>query len=316
MPWTSYAGIEVIDSQVSPVRHPRWGYERPVSLKGGSLLMLADETLLVVCDTCGYNGLTANAPYVKPEGEYKPIMNQADSVQAHMSGTHLLKAPRHPMYTDDQIKVAIKVFLKWRGSRIKNWTLSAANELESMGFKPYRGEHWTPGSLGSLARHYMLQPKFKNIKAATMSEAEQKALAEMVREAAASSNGDLAQTARITESKKTTHKHTPIDFEKIISQRGAPEVEQDDKQETNVPVANNPTLNFVGRGEPASTKTMTIEPEQRQPRPAPTYVNPAPAPMEAVSLGYEHIVELPDGVPMFKYKGILMAGRPIKGVEF
>ena len=327
MIWTSYAGVEVVevDSQVK-CRHPRWGYDpmRLATLKGASLLLLVDETLLVVCDECGYNGLTGSDPYVKPEGEYRSIIKQADSLLSHINGTHHSGkvSRRATMYTEGQIKVAVKTWLKWRGAGVKNWTQSACDELEKRGFKPLYAEHWTPVQLGSLVRGYMKKSEFKNLKAAPMvDEPEQESLVAMVRDAVAREGRrgtHVADNVRITQ-QRVPHKHTPIDFEKIIADAEATKgVRQ--KEEVSVSgtdhiseATSNPILNFVDSGvESTPTKTLVIEQSASSFTPAPR--QPEVVVVPKVESEYEHVLEL-DGTPLFKYKGVLMAGKPVKGIE-
>lgn len=312
--WTSYQGIEVIESHAAPARHPRWGYENLVALKGGTLLLLSDGTTLVVCDSCEYNGLTGYEPYVKPEGELKEIVKQSDSVLSHVNGKHRANR-RTSLYTDDQIKVAIKIWLKWRGSNVKNWTKSACDELERRGFQPLRGEHWTPGQLGSLVRTYMKNQKFKNIKAAPMSEAEQGAFALYARVGRGSSSRDSAahEEGKNEVARKLPRQHTRVDFKKIIADSEAARAARlKNEEEVEVPTGDspNPTLNIVvPRGPAAPTKALVIDE-------APVVV-PSSSPSLTVvpQSDYEHVVELPNGDPMFKYKGGLMVGKPVKGVE-
>jgi hypothetical protein len=92
-------------------------------------------------------------------------MQQSDSVQSHIGVVHLA-GPRKPAYTDAQISAAIKIFLKWRASGLRGFAQAAADELNELGFKPYRHEKWTPGALSSLYRHYSQIERFKNLKPA------------------------------------------------------------------------------------------------------------------------------------------------------
>lgn len=327
MTWTEYQGVEVIESHAAPARHPRWGYARPTLLKGGILLLLADDTPLVVCNSCDYNGITGYAPYVKPEGDFKEIMRQSDSVLSHVNGKHHVnKADRRTsLYSDAQIKVAIRTFLKWKGSRMRNWTQSACDELDELGFKPLRGEKWTPGQLGSLARTYMRKAKFKNVKAAPMvvisapvNDGDQSVLANMVREAAVreGSKGNdtgVAANVRIVEQRKPTRRgRPPINYDKIIEESKAARAARLE-EEVAVPASNgsNPTLNFVGSTEPTPTKTLVVD-QMSIPVASPALVATTPEPAKS---DYQHVTELPTGEPMFTYKGDLMVGKSIKGVE-
>lgn len=322
--WTSYQGIEVIESDSKvQARHPRWGYDPKTLwyLKGASLLGLADGIFLVVCDDCGYNGITGHEPYVKPEGEQKPIIKQADSVLSHRNATHDRRVGRKPMYADDVIKVAIKTYLKWKATKIQGWSNSAAHELETMGFRPVHSEHWTGSVLVSLANRYMKEERFRNIKAAPMDDDDREALAKMIRESAAINGGknSLAKTARITETKKPgPSKRTPIDFEAIIAAQAdvSPALEQDEQKEEAVVAATKATtLTFVGNSaEPAPVKTLTVDPELAIRNARAAQLEQIREAAMAVS-DYEHVVDLPDGTPMFKYKGVLMAGKVIKGVS-
>ncbi len=263
----TYAGVEIIESESVPVRHPRWGYEKLAVLKGATLYLLADGTTLVVCDDCGYNGLTGKEPYIKPEGDYKPILKQADSILSHRNGTHMLAKPRGPMYTEDQIKAVIKIWLKWKATGIKSWGQSACDELTRLGFKTYRGGEWTPSVLGSLARVYTKRQNFRNIKAAPMSEADREVV-----KAVAKENKDV------------------------------------------------PKLNFVGRGggdvdeTPIRQLKVDLNEKFSKGHSVPDVLPAMPAPTEYKG-DFEFIANLDDGTPLFRYKGVLMVGKPVKGVE-
>jgi hypothetical protein len=317
--WTSYQGIEVIESDPNvKVRHPRWGYDPKTlaTLKESVLLLLADGILLVVCDEpgCGFNGITGFEPYVKPEGEQKSILKQADSVLSHRNATHDRKAGRKPMYSDDVIKVVIKTYIKWKSTRIRGWSDSAAKELEDLGFRPAHSGHWTGSVVVSLANRYMKEERFKNIKAAAMDDDDKETLARMVREAAAANGGknSLGSTARITEK----HKHTPVDFAAIIAAKGDVSTAPDqDKEEAVVAAPRTPTLTFAANSaEPAPVKTLVVDPKVVAKETWSDY----PPHLRDVVLppsDYTHVVDLPDGTPMFMYKGVLMAGKPVKGVS-
>jgi hypothetical protein len=291
------------------------------------LLALADGIFLVVCDECSYNGITGNEPYVKPEGEQKSIIKQADSLLAHINGMHHPKKAdrRSSKYDDDLIKVAIKIWLKWKATRILGWTQSACDELERLGFKPYQSERWGAGQLGALVREQIKKDRFKNIKAGPMDDADREAIAALIRETVArEGNGGnhVADNVRITV-RKPPHTHTPVDFAKIIaSGKGAAPVGQQE-EDTNVITGDgpNPTLSFVGSGaDQLSIKTMVIDKEPHEKpiaretrKPAPVLV--APSPVEVAKSNFQFIVELEDGTPMFKYKDELMVGKKVKGVE-
>ena len=334
--WTEYQGIKVVDCDSNvPCRHPRWGYDpkRLAKLKGACLLALADDTWIVVCNDCGYNGLTGNDPYVTPTGEYKSIMSQSDSVLAHKSGTHWLRAPRPSMYTDAQIKVVIKVYLKWKASGIRNYTQAAATELNKLGFMPFHSKQWTTGSIGHLVRDYASKDKFRNIKAGPMTEEDLDTLAEMVR----SSQAQVSQSAlsarhrrsvatevRITEARKIAGRRTPIDYDQIIAEQQAEKAalaasEPEPAQEVEVPT-NNPTLTFSKVAEPMPTKTLNMEENPNFVSLAPvipaqtprTQVLVAPAPEEAKSGGLIQFVADVDGMPLFRYNGELMVGKKVK----
>lgn len=319
--WSSYQGVEVADIQPDvPVRHPRWGYDKPARLSGASLLMLADGILLVVCNECGYNGLTGSDPYVKPEGDHKSIIKQADSLLSHINGKHHpSKADRRTSrYTDDQIKVAIKIWLKWRNTRVKNWTQAACDEIGRLGFKPSYAEQWSPDQLGSLVRSYMNRPEFKNVRPAPMNDSDRDAIAAMVRDAAAreGNQNSVAANARITQ---TRPRGTRIDYDQIVKDSEAVKNERQNEEATVATHAPTPTLNFVstnGGSEPTPTRVLVMT----EPEPEPGSEPVVPDQRRAVVLppvgagNYEHLLDL-DGTPVFRYKGVLMAGKPVKGIE-
>lgn len=326
---TSYQGVAVEDVQPEvPARHPRWGYdaEKMAPLKGASLLLLADGTLVVVCDLCEYNGITGHEPYVKPEKEV-PILQQTNSVMPHINARHHPNT-NFPRYTDDQIRAAIKVWLKWKNTRVLGWVQHACDELEGLGFKPWLSDHWTRDKLGSLIRSNMSKSRFKDVEAGPMNDTDREALAALVRDAAARAGKDgttVAGNARITEQKPPAHRHTPVDFAQIIASKGAVPAAQQ-KEDAPVP---GPTLNFVGAGNGGAdllpVKSISLDKKQSA-KPAPRMATkrgpapePAPAPVVApsaqpVESDFEFIVLLADG-PMFKYKGDLMVGKKVKGIE-
>ncbi len=315
MQYTEYQGVNVIDVQPEVrCRHPRWGYDekKMYKLKETSLLLLEDGTLLVVCDDCGFNGLTGNDPYVKPvSDDYKSVLKQADSVLAHKSSVHWRKLGRPPVYTEDEIKAFVKIWLKWRAIKIKNWSQRAADDLNRLGFKPANSESWNAGSLGALVRNYINKEPFKNLKAASMSD-EEKSLADMIRTSAENANGTttVARNARITTTQKPkrhTHTHTPVDFAAIIADKEAAG-EQQEKEE---PVSPTPILSFdPNEVDSVSAKAIVIEPKPA-PEPVPV-IDPAPQQNDD---GYKHIATLEDGSPLFTYKNKLMVGKAVKGIE-
>lgn len=304
---TSYAGIEVITVQPAKVRHPRWGYDHPGKLQGATSVLLSDGTLVVVCNECVYNGLTGYEPYAKPEGEVKDELHQSDSVMAHINGMHHPnKATRRTsFYDDERLRVAIKIWLKWKHTNIRNWTQKACEDLDKMGVKPFRGDNWHTGQLGSLVREQIRKSKFKNLKAAPLTEEDQAYLATLVRESAAREDAAgptvVASNARITE--KKPHEHKPVDFVKIIEEQEAAK-----QQEEVVVPAGDPVLTFAD-AEPEEV-ALVVE----VPKPSPRRDTPRPVPAQS-SNGFVHIADLPDGTPLFTYKGVLMVGKAVKGVE-
>ncbi len=292
MEYTEYQGVEVItfESKVKG-RHPRWGYDEKTlfDVRGTSLLGLADGVFLVVCDECGYNGITGNDPYAKPEGEQKPIIKQVDSVMSHKSGTHWAKRGRPPIYNEARIKVIIKVYLKWKASNIRSWMQAACVELDQLGFKPAISSHWTPGSLGNLIRTYSKQEPYKNLKAGPMNEEDRQAIAEMVREAASAGRSKagthVADNVRITAKRPL---HAPVVPQDAVV------VKQEDVEVTS------PTLNFGGG--PDQTKTLVVDAVHA-------------AKHEVVDNGFIRVADLADGTLLFTHNGVLMAGKPVKGIE-
>lgn len=324
--WTAYQGVPVESSDKVKCRHPKHIYDpdKMYVLKDASLLALEGDIWLVVCDLCGYNGITGRDPYVKPDGEYPSIVKQTDSLLAHINGMH------HPSrgdrvsnrYTNEQIKVAIKIWLKWRSTGIANWTTSACAELQSLGFKPYSSPAWNPSQLGSLVRSYIRRPEFKNVKAGPMDEDDKAALAEMVREAQAREGRGgthLADNVRITQ---TGHKaqqrseHKSVDFAEII----AAKVQQE--EETVPSPTPNPTLNYTGKsgGDALAIKTLAVSTSPRSAPKALAIPRPAPPPQRVVvpaevEDGFRLVSALDDGTIVFTYKGRLMGGKPIKAFE-
>lgn len=319
MAWTTYQGVDVITDQPAPVRHPRYGRDHPVELKGATLLLLADGTPVVVCDSCKYNGITGYGLYVKPTGEPRPIFDQSDSMLAHVNGMHHPnKANRRTsFYDDDQIRFAIKIWLKWKHTNVKNWTQRACEELDDLGRKPFRGDHWTTGQLGSLVREYIRKPGFNQLKAAPLTDENKAYLATLVRDAAATASAEdvrarlLASNVRITEKKQ--HEHKPVDFDAIIKEQEAAKAAQQE-DEAAVPVGN-PVLTFGPREE---TQVMVVT-VPSTPAPAPRVVDTVglhtPAAPAHDDSPFRFIVELPDGSPMFTYGGLLMVGKVIKDVQ-
>lgn len=302
MAYTEYQGVEVVTSDPTvKARHPRYGYGEMTLLKDASLLALVDGTFLVVCDECGFNGITGREPYVKPEGEQKPIVKQADSVLSHKSGTHWRKPGRPQLYTEDAIRVVIKIALKWKSTKIRNWARAACTELDQMGFKPALGESWTTGALGNLLRTYSKQAPYKNLKPGPMTQEDQHVIEEMVRAAIAREAGKagthVADNVRVTAKKP----HTPIDFAAIIEAKNK-DIEDDAAEQREgdgeVHVSNDPKLSF--------SKSVT------------TPVRSLTVPVAAAQTAegrFKHLLDLPTGEPVFTWDGVLMVGKPIKGVE-
>lgn len=321
---TSYQGLEVVDFESTVLaRHPRWGHdpEKMAPLKGASLLFLSDGSLVVVCDECDFNGVTGHNPYVKPDVE-RPIVEQADSVMPHINAKHnpSRNGDGSTKYTDGQIRAAIKIWLKWKGSHRLGWVQEACDELEAIGFRPWHGGHWMRDQLGSLMRSSMRKERFKNIEAGPMTNADRESLAALVREIAIREGKDpatVAGNARITETKNPPHKHTPVDFAKIIASKGAGATPAEKKEDTSVPAKTPvPTLSFGNGADPAPVKTIVVDSSQ------PTVVNPGlhkrpeevvvAAPVES---DFRLLTVLDDGTPMFTYKGSLMVGKKVKGVQ-
>ena len=320
MTWKTYQGIEVIESQPAPVRHPRHGYKHPTVLKGGSLLLLADETPLVVCDTegCGYNGITGEKPYVKPSGDdaTKTILKQADTVRAHINGMHHPNKPnrRTSFYEDEKLRVIIKIWLKWKHTNIRNWTHKACEELDQMGFKPFRGDSWTAGQLGSLTREQIRKPKFKNLRAAALTDNDKAYLASLAPQ---------GTTGHHVSNGADDHVHVPVDFVKIIEEQEAAKSAQ---QEEDVAVpAGEPVLTFAAGREETPARTLTLKEidEINQDEEPEKPVKPSPRKAASnlqvdqpqSSNGFVYVAALPDGSPLFTYKGKLMVGKLIKDVQ-
>lgn len=323
--WTAYQGVEVLESDSKvKCRHPKFGYDpkRLATLAGASLLALADGTFLVVCDECGFNGLTGREPYVKPEGDYLPIIKQADSLLAHINGMH------HPnkegrvstRYTNEQIKVAIKVWLKWRATGILNWTTSACEELESLGFKPYASSAWNAGQLGSLVRRYIKRPEFKNLKAGPMDEEDKAALEAMLREAQAREGRGgthLADNVRITSKgnkSQTRSEHRPVNFDEIIAASDAKEARQE--EEPTLPDTPTPVLSFSPSGGADQTPVKALQVDATPLTvPAQRFAPAAVATVVEVESDFKLVSDLGNGMIVFTYKGTLMGGKSVKGVE-
>jgi len=291
--------VEAVDRKVE-CRHAKHGYnpDKLAILTGASLLMLSDKVFLIVCDECGYNGITAYKPYVTPEGaatgDYKPIIKQADSLLAHINGKHrrgtgakaararrrivadvlakvapasdavkveLKRDPRYATsrYTTNQIKACIKIWLKWKATGIKTWTKAACDELEALGFKTQFGNGWNPDQLGSLVRFYIQKPEFSNLKAGPMDD-EDRVLEEMVRSAAARSGSTGNHVAdNVRITTKPARK--PAWHEKLTDDVAAQQQEEEDTVATkdSLPA---PTLNFAGAGggalEPTEVRVLTV----------------------------------------------------------
>lgn len=329
--WTSYQGVEVKDSGTVKCRHAKHGYDpdKMYVLEGASLLALADDTWLVVCDRCSFNGITGRAPYTKPEGKYPDIVKQADSLLAHINGMH------HPSregrvssrYTNQEIAAAIKIFLKWKSTRMLNWTTAACNDLTDLGFKPYTSKEWTPTQLSSLVRHYQKRPEFMNLKAAPMSE-EDKALAKIIREAQASAKSRrgtrLADSVRITAKGNTKQtwaerQEQAAEFAAAIQASEAAKVAR--QEEAEVPAGDNKpsptTLTFVRTGGLAAEPEPTIRsgswtvPTPRPEKPLPV-VEVTTLPLPAAESDFKLVSEGEDGLIVFMYKGKLYGGKPAK----
>lgn len=331
MTWTTFGGVGVVTSQETVVRHPRWGEEKPYPLHDASLLLLEDETEVIVCDVCGeFNGITGREPYVKPDGPYKTLERQANSVLAHVNGVHRRSPLKNgARYSDEEITVLIKIWNKWKGTGIKDWGVRACAELERRGFTPYSTDHWNSDQLGSLVRTYEKDPKFQNVRAAPMTDSDRETLAGMVREsaerAARPGRSTVASNVRITEHKPPT----PVTVAKISDKEAAQQpqskeeapsvaIRQSASRQTAARPGTVPTLSFKGSGaEPAPTKTLVTEPTQVESVPSEPMVatvkSSTPAPAESAS-DYVHLLEV-DGTPVFTYKGALMAGKPVKGIN-
>lgn len=296
--WKSYQGVDVIEAQKGVLkRHPRWGWDTPVEFQNVTLLLLADDTELVICDLCTFNGITGYEPYAKPETE-KTLKEQSNKLLSHFSGKHWVKKPRGSYYTDDQIRTVIKIWLKWRSTKISNWTQRAIDELNGMGIKPYRGDTWTRGAVSSLAKVYAKNKKFKNVKAASLTEADKELIRKLARGAA---------------SEPEKENEVPVG-------------------------EGNPTLSFgAGGGGGLPGMTIAVGAGGGQGKntsgghqvatpvmvPGVEAPEPAPVPAEASEVLYKHLGELEDGTPIFQYlrkknghrTWIMMAGKRIKGIE-
>lgn len=345
--WTAYQGFEVLDvDHKVKCRHPLHGYkpDKLAILKGGSLLALSDGVLLVVCDECGYNGITGNEKYETPagvdDGTYKPIIRQADSVLAHINRKHLrgaatarklarqlAKNPVSPAagptpektsrYSDAEIAVCIKIWLKWKGTGISHWPQHACDELTARGFKTQFGGTWNSDQLGSLVHNHIKKEKFRNLKAAALTE-EELSLPEMVRSAQASAaraNGGshVADNVRVTVRGSKARPST------TTSETAHEERQEDTSVASNSSTAK-PTLNFSGSGEPAPTRTLVVEPGLVKSSPAVTAPVPTQAPAAApvvvpVPSDFVLVQDLEDGTIIFTYQGKLMGGKPVTGFQ-
>lgn len=299
--WKSYQGVEVITAQagrgIVPRRHPRWGWNSKLDFDNVTLLLLSDDTQLVICDLCNFNGITGYDPYVKPEEE-KTIKDQSNTLLSHFSGKHWVKNPRGPLYTDDQIRDVIKIWRKWHKSGVKNWSKLVIDELDRLGIKPHRGDEWTKGAASALVRTYGVTKKFKSVRAAALTDADR----ELIKK--------LAGLAVAEEE----------EIELPADGSGNPTV----------------TIGAGGGGAPGATFTMAIGgggtaggvSKGHQVPTVTSVVVPVPealaeAPSEASESLYVHLGELEDGTPLFKYlrkknghkTWIMMAGKRVKGIE-
>lgn len=320
--WDEYQGVKVeICQDTVKARHPRHGYDQKKmwDLEQASLLLLADETYLVVCD-CGYNGLTGKKPYVKPEGPYKDITKQVDSVMAHKSATHWVKVTRGSLYSDAEIKTVISIYLKWKQIGGEDWNQRALDEIDLSGIKSRSGGKVTPSAVRNVLSRYRHQDKFRNVGPAPVLAEARATLDEQIREAAAKATRgsrfrhSVATEARITQTKR----RTAIDFDKIVQQheadkafreRLAPEKAPELIQET----TEVPTLNFGSPIESAAPLQKLVR-QTVVPVDAPVVV-PAPRTPEVVfeKSDFELVAEIEEGVPLFRYKGgPLMIGKKAK----
>lgn len=315
--YTEYQGVAVADIQSEvKYRHPKWGYDedKMPTMDKASLLLLADSTLIVVCDEdgCGFNGLTGRAPYVKPQGEYKTVLSKADSVLAHKSSMHWRTPGRPPIYTEEDIKAVIKIWLKWKSTKIRGWGKAAAADMNRIGMKPAHAASWTSSSMGSIVRNNIHRDEFKNLRAAPMSD-DDRILARMIRNATDQGGGPttVANNARVTERKRGT----PIDLAAIIASKETPTPLQPQKEEQPVTTAK-PTLSFASLDRETAPPAFVIESVA-----VPAATVPAPAQQQTVPLvsssdsSYQHLAVMPDGSPVFVYNGSLMVGKIVKGIQ-
>lgn len=324
--WNEYQGVKVeICQETVRARHPRHGYDQKKmwDLEQASLLLLADETYLVVCD-CGYNGLTGKKPYVKPEGPYKDITKQVDSVMAHKSATHWVKIARGSLYSDAEIKTVISIYLKWKQIGGEDWNQRALDEIDLFGIKSRSGGKVTPSAVRNVLSRYRHQDKFRNVGPAPVSVEARATLDQQIQEAAAKAVRDarfrhsVATEARITQTKRGIKRRTPIDFDKIVQQheadkafreRLAPEKAPELTQETTVPS----TLSFGSPIESAAPVQKLVR-QTVVPVDKPVIV-PTPRVPEVVfeKSDFELVAEIEEGVPLFRYKGgPLMVGKKAK----
>lgn len=300
MDYKEYQGVPVVtsDSRVKYL-HPRYGDDpkRMPTLRGATLLLLEDGTFVVVCDEegCGFNGITGRKPYVKPEGSYRSITEQASSVNSHKTGTHRLKPKRgrKPFYTEPAIRVIIKVWLNWKNSQRIGWAALAAAELDKMGIVPANGVRWTTSALAHVVRKYSNLPKYKNIKAGPMTEEDHKAVIGMIVARSTGGDSSVASNVRITSTNKSSDTHPPVDSAAMI----AAKKERDEMASA----VTTPTLTFSGpKAEP---EPITISPTREAPVAAPQ------------ASSFQLVGNLPDGTVLFTYDNTLMAGKPVKSIE-
>ncbi len=326
---STYQGIAVFAVEPATCRHPRYGDSRPVTLKGASLLLLADGVEVVVCNKCGYNVFTGTEPYVKPEGAIPAPQQQANRVTSHMSTTHLRKQPARPLYTDAQIKVIIKVYLKWlaigKATKLRNFAESAADELNKLHFKPYRAESWNGASVSSAAHSHMGKPQFKGVVAAPLTSDDLRALGVVP---------DVDSTAPVRETRPSkrsekSFRRTPIDYDPIIAEAAAAKAAREplEDEEPMAKPRRDPVFTREDIETPAE-RVMSVAPRMPGDKViggaanAPAVANPVvweqPSRLllglpevEVVQPDFQLITEQ-DGEPVFLYKGKLMVGKTVK----